>query len=74
MNNGKAFPEIEWHSATRTKINFNFYQGTGKPKGIGFLESFQKPNFLENNPNNSRNNKKSQIKNRNNRSISLWNY
>ena len=53
-----------WHSAIRAMTSFSFYQGTGKPKGIGFLETFKKPIYQKiiNNPNNSKNNTKSQIK------------
>ena len=34
----------------------------------------QKPNLLENSPDNARNNMQSQIKNKKNRGICLWNY
>ena len=46
---------MTWHAATST-----FYQDTGDPKGIRFpvILDFQKPNFLESNPNNTRDNMK----------------
>ena len=50
--------ECSYHAIT----SFSFDQDTGKPKGVEFLETFKNPKLLENNPNNSRNNTKSQIK------------
>ena len=44
MNNGKAFPSLGgWHAATYGMTSLSFYQGTGKPKGIGYLETFRHP-------------------------------
>ena len=36
LNNGKALP-------TSVLTSFSFYKGTGKLKGIGFLEIFKDP-------------------------------
>ena len=66
---------MAWHAATSVLTNLNFYQATEKPKGIAFLETFKtRFYYVENNPNNTRNNMKSQIKNKKDRSISLWSY
>ena len=43
------------HAANRTMTTFSFYQGTGEPESIGFLETLKTPNLLENNPNYSMN-------------------
>ena len=34
---------MAWYAATRAMTSFTFYQGTGKPKGIGFFETFKNP-------------------------------
>ena len=56
--------QIAWHSAIRAMTRFSFCQGIGKSKGIGFLETFKNPIYQKiiNNPNNSKNNIKSQIR------------
>ena len=60
---------MAWHAATCGMTSLGFYQGTGKPKSIGFFETFTTLNLLDKNSNNGRNNMKSQIKNKKNRSI-----
>ena len=49
---------MTWHEVISAPTSFNFYQDTGKPKGIGFLETLK--------INNTRNNMKSQIQNKEN--------
>ena len=34
---------MAWHAATRGMTSLSFCQGTGKPKSIGFLETFRHP-------------------------------
>ena len=60
---------MAWHAATCVMTSLSFYQGTSKSKGIEFFETFITLNLFDKNSNNSRNNMKSQIKNKKNRSI-----
>ena len=55
LNNGKAFPSMKWHAAASVLTSFSFFHDTGKPKGMASWD-LQKPNLLENNPDNTRNN------------------
>ena len=34
---------MAWHAATHGMTRLSFYQGTGKPKSIGFLKTFKNP-------------------------------
>ena len=34
---------MAWHAANSALSSFRFYHGTGKPKGIGLLETFKNP-------------------------------
>ena len=44
MNNGKTLPSLDGrYAATRGMTSLIFYQGTGKPKSIGFLKTFKNP-------------------------------
>ena len=54
---------MEQHAATGAQTSFNFYWETDKPKTY-WIWKLQKLNLLENNPNNTRNNMKSHIKNK----------
>ena len=49
MKNGKTFSTIDdiWHAVTSALTSFSFYQDSGKPKGIGFLETLKNPILLE---------------------------
>ena len=60
---------MAWHATTCGMTRLSFYQGTSKLKSIEFFETFITLNVLDKNCNNSRNNIKSQIKNKKNRSI-----
>ena len=62
MNNGKAFHSLDevacsnpWHNKPQ------FLPGHWKAKKYWISEDLQKPNLLENNANNSRNNIESQM-------------
>ena len=55
------------HAAASILTSFSFYQGNGKLRGIGFLDTFKNPIY---NGNNTRNDMKSQIKNKKNGSKS----
>ena len=70
MNNDKAFPSLDGMVCSNQP---QFLPGHWQAKKYWISWDLLKPNLLENNSNNSRNNMKSQIKNKN-RSISLWNY
>ena len=59
------------HIATCGMTSLSYYQGTTKPKSIGFFETFITLNLLDKNSNNSRNSMESQIKNKKNRSINF---
>ena len=34
---------MAWHAATHDMTRLSFYQGTGKPKSIGFLKTLNSP-------------------------------
>ena len=61
MNYGKTFPSFPSYQCP-------IYQGTGKPKSAGFLRS-SKTQFFRKNPRNTKNNMKSHIKNKKNKSM-----
>ena len=74
-NNGKAFPIFDGMGCSYScHDQLYFLPGHWQAWRYRISWDLQKPNSLENNPNNSRNNMKSQIKNKKNRSISLWKY
>ena len=48
MNNGKAFSSLDSMACSyQCSDQFSFYQGTDKPKNIGFLETLKHPIYLK---------------------------
>ena len=76
VNNDNGFPSLgDMACNYPCHDHFQFLPGHWQTKRT--LLDFLRPintQLLENNPNNSSNNMKSQIENKGNRSISLWNY
>ena len=74
VNNGKVLPSLD-DMACRYQCSdqLQLLQGQWQAKCYWNSSDIQKSNLLENNPNNTRNNMKSQIKNANNKNLSLWN-
>ena len=78
MNDGKAFSS-SWHDGMTCSYQcpdqFQLLPGHYQAKTHWISRYPQKPNLLQNNTNDTRNNMKSQIKKKKNGgSISLWNY
>ena len=44
-NNGVTFPSLGGRQLAIVPNVFRFHQGTGKPKGIGFLRPSETPNY-----------------------------
>ena len=75
MNIGKAFPSLDGMASSNSwRDQPQFLPKHWKAKKYWISRDLQTPNLLEKNSNNSRNSMKSKIKNKRNRSISLWNY
>ena len=75
MSNSKTFPSLDCMACGYPCYNLlQFLPGHWQAKSYWLYGDFQKPNLLENNTNNIRNNMKSQFKNKKNKSINLWNY
>ena len=72
MNNGKALDDMA--CSYQYPDQLQLLPGHWQAKRYWISWDLQKPNLLENNPNNTKNNMKSQIKIKKNRGISLWNY
>ena len=62
MKNGVAFPSLGWHAAYQCPDQFQLLPGHWPAKRSWISWDFRKPDTLENNPSNTRNNMKSQIK------------
>ena len=74
LNNGKIFPSLDDMTCSYQYPNqLQLLQGHWQAKRYWISRDLQKPDLSENNYNNTRNNMKSHIKNKKNRSISLWN-
>ena len=74
LNNGKVFPSLDDMTCSYQYSNqLQLLQGHWQAKRYWISRDLQKPDLSENNYNNTRNNMKSHIKNKKNRSISLWN-
>ena len=70
MNNGKAFPSFDCMQLPVWRQASQFLSGHWQVERYWISWDLQKPKFLENNPSNTRNNAKFQIKNKKIRSPS----
>ena len=74
MNNDKVFPSLhDIACSCQCSDQLQLLPRHWQAKKYWISRDLQKPHLIENNPNNTRNNMKSEIKNKKNRSISLWN-
>ena len=75
MSNGKTFRSLDGMACSNLWYDRpQFLPGHQQSKKYWIFSDLYTLNLLDKNSNNSRNNMKSQIKNKKNRSISLWNY
>ena len=75
INKGKAFPSLDGMTGNYPRHDqFQFLPGHWKIQNVLDFLRPTKTNLSGNNSKSSRNNMKSQIKNKKSRSISLWNY
>ena len=75
MNNGKTLHRFDGMLCSyQGPDQLQLLSGHWQTERHWISWDLKKPNLLKNNPNNTRNNMKSQIKNKKNNSISLWHY